>query len=456
MNLNGGIIGLDMGLGKTVIVISTICAKAYDRVLIVLPLALIEQWRQSLLKFTNMKPSDIVVYQGPERKLIAPDRLSDCRITLTTYDMVRSDPELSEYQYDCVVLDEAHNIRNPKTVGYKKCTDLASLIPEKWLLTGTTIHNSIKDFDNLAKFLCCSEEMKDEFQPLKRMEFKQKYYYRLVKSQCNLGLPEKVITDHHLRFENELHHLEYDAMYMEARAVCDSFREISSRVHISEVVVKILRLRQCCNHIDAPLNTEDYSDPDNRHFGMDSAKFLKIKEIITNAPKDDKIVIFSQWTHTLNILGDYIDTFITTESSGSPGPSGPTRSTPNYLVYGGDQSISERNRIIERFKTSDTRILLLSLSAGGVGLDMSFANHAIIVDSWWNQALESQAIDRIYRIGQKKKVFIHRLYMVETIEEWMLQIKAEKTAVEMTFHNDGDVHAIDAVKLMDLLYKYIY
>lgn len=211
-----------------------------------------------------------------------------------------------------------------------------------------------------------------------------------------------------------------------------------TQLNFSYLLVKVLRLRQCCNHSDAALDEKHYKMPSNRHDKQSSAKFNKIFEIIDSAPSSDKLIVFSQWEHSLHILGNRL-----------------RERGVSHLQYNGSFDISERNQTIQEFRTGEKRVLLITLTSGGVGLDMSFANHVILLDSWWNQALEEQAIDRVYRIGQTKKVEVHRLYMNNTIEEWMVETKREKMKVDTQFHKDNQVYIIDKHLLTEILHRYI-
>lgn len=440
--IHRGIIGLDMGLGKTPITIAMVCQRNYQRSLIVVPLSITEQWRASFAKFSNLPATQICLYQGRSRKSLD---LSQYRIVLTTYDVIRTDMvnetsvlSQSRDMFDSIFLDEAHKIRNEKTASYLTCSQLSLNIVDRWLLTGTTIHNKFSDFYNLCKFLDLPELSPITFHDTEMAtQWRSKYYYRLLKSQIELDLPEKSLHEHYLAF-GQKHVNDYLALFSEVKKVYEDYVSDPTNVNFSFLMVKILRLRQCCNHPDAALPQKLYQLSKNRHDMLSSAKFNKIKQIIRDAPTDDKILVFSQWTHSLEVLEVHL------RLNGAA-----------YLKYNGDQDISEKNHVISEFKTGKTRILLMSLTSGSVGLDLSCANHVIIMDSWWNQALEEQAIDRVYRIGQKKKVEVHRLYMKGTIEEWMVEMKREKMMVDTQFHNQNMVYHTNESLLKETLHRYI-
>ena len=437
-----GIIGLDMGLGKTVITIAIICHRNYQRTLIVLPLQILEQWKSSLVKFTNLTNDDICVYQGRSRRSL---HLARYRIVLTTYDVIRTDIALLRQQtdlFDCMILDEAHKLRNKKTLTYETCSAMSQKVGNKWLLTGTTIHNRFEDFSNLCAFLGLDDFYKAMGDATTASEWRNRYYYRLKKSQALGGpdgahLPEKSLHEHFLNLDPQ--HLEvYEQLYEETAKFYSDYSAQPTQVNFGALLVKILRLRQCCNHIDAILGEEQYRISKNRHDGVSSAKYNKILEIIQEAPTEDKLIIFSQWSHSLHILSQFLL----------------TRGITN-MTYNGEMSIGERNSMLDQFRLGQTRVLLITLTSGGVGLDMSYANHIIIMDSWWNQALEEQAIDRVYRIGQTKKVDVHRLYINLSIEDWMKEMKKEKASVDTHFHDNNEIYNVDTEKLTSLLHLYL-
>jgi SNF2 family DNA or RNA helicase len=435
---NNLILGLDMGLGKTVISLSMLAKhqEMIQQALVVLPLPILEQWRQCFLRMTNIGASNVVVFQGPGRHSID---LSRPKVVLTTYDVIRYDMALQEKtnqpsvlyqardQFQLAIFDEAHKLRNNKTATYQTCYSLTKDIPCKWLLTGTPIHNRYSDYTSLCTFVGVSSDAKT----------KAEVYYRLTKAEANLQLPEKVITEDHLQADELTRH-EYQEIFRETKKLFHQKQEGDGSISFGSILTKILRLRQCCNHPDAYLDDEAYHEPSNRHGTYLSAKMAKILELVTQAPKEDKIIIFSQWEHSLRILTDILQEHGHTS-----------------LLYSGRLDQGARTTVLHQFKTRPTRILLLTLTSGGVGLDMSYANHVILMDHWWNLALEEQAIDRIYRIGQTKKVYVHRLFVLNTIEEWMRKMKEEKGKVMDKFHLEGETYEPDHGTLNTMLQSYL-
>ena len=421
-SLTKGIIGVDMGLGKTVMTIAIICERNYSKTIIVVPLAVMSQWKDMLTQFTDLLPNEIICYQGNHRNLRG---INDARVIITTYDTLRIDidnfsTDLYKYRerFDCLILDEAHRIRNSNTECYRACAKIVKMCPAKWLLTGTPIHNSINDLIVLAQFIGVNTGS--------HKDWKETYYYRLTKAECGIKLPEKILNDHYLN-PDESHQEIYDNILQESHG---------------SVLEKILRLRQCCNHPYAMLKKSHPSNKDTQNTLDMSEKFKEIINIIQSSPSDDKIIIFSQWTRSLQLIGElFPDLGI------------------EFIEYNGSHNQQKKIDIIRQF--GDTRrdkpikVLLATISSAGVGLNLTMANHVILLDSWWGQALEEQAIDRVYRIGQTKTVYIHRLYMNNTIEEWMIEMKKEKYVIDTKFHNESLYHTINKLTLKTILQKYI-
>jgi SNF2 family DNA or RNA helicase len=446
--ITSGILGVDMGLGKTVSMIKTICDKQYNRVVIVVPPFLLNQWRQEFLKFTDIRADEIVVYHGPKRSKLQ-ESLIHSRIVLTTYGVVQSDindPEtlLFEYhtddKFDCLVFDEAHLLRNEKTILYERCSRLASRIPAKWLLSGTIIHNSIKDFVSLATLIDTDDWETVKTDPELFKDWKNRNYYHLMKADCEVPLPQKHIYERFLEFDGS-HMDEYLQILTEVKEVYKSYQAAPTSVNYHCMLAKILRLRQCCNHPNASLSVEDLMNDKNVYNDPGCAKFEEIADLCDQTQMDDKVVIFSQWAGTIKLIGKYL-----------------AAKRVSCIRYGGDLSLNDKNAVIDQFNNSSVKVLLITTKAGGVGLNLTKANHVILVDSWWNYAVEEQAIDRVYRIGQYKDVHVHRLYMKDTIEQWLIALKLKKQAINDKFHDmgsDDETQEINAPMLKQLLHKFI-
>jgi SNF2 family DNA or RNA helicase len=301
---------------------------------------------------------------------------------------------------------------------------------EAFLLTGTTIHNQFDDFQTLCEFLSIPSRGTKGALPA--------HYYRLVKEDVGeLKLPPKHLHEHFLKLD-PFHQEAYTALYEGARTLYQQYLLNPELVDINCVLTKILRLRQCCNHIDSCLDETDYRNPEMRHDEMSSSKFDKILELIGELPTGEKMIVFSQWTQTLDILAQHLQ-----------------KENIEYLQYHGDLSISQKNAVLNRFQKGSAQVMLMTIQSGGVGLNLTMASKCVLVDPWFNKALEEQAIDRIYRIGQTRPVEIHRFYATDTIEGWLISMKSEKEKINVSFHQTGEIYTINKAMLSQILGKYI-
>lgn len=440
-----GILGLDMGLGKTRTMGAKICLQKYRRTIIVLPLSILDQWRQELCTVTDITETELLTYWGTKRQTCDFEK---ARVVLTTYDVVKADINSEEtilYLYrngfDCIVLDEAHLIRNTSTKAFATCFKLGSSCKSKWLLTGTTIHNKYRDLVSLAEFLNMPEHTPTWFGTCSQDDLKawrKKYYYTLKKDECNIKLPKKIIQDIYLEFDDN-HKKIYGETHKEVMQLYSAYQAHPIQLNFTSLLAKITRLRQCCNHPNAMFYSKKTSEFEKPiHDNYKSSKFGEITNLIKNASPDDKFLIFSQWTQSLNMLNKWL--------SGS---------RIECLQYDGSLSAIQKNSVLADFKQSKTQVLLLNIQSGGVGLNLTCANNVIILDSWWTNALEEQAIDRVYRIGQKKQVNVYRLYMNNTIEHWMVKMKDEKKLVDKQLHNKNLRYEINREVLKQLLHAYV-
>lgn len=428
------IIALDMGLGKTVISCAIIANACYKRTLIIVPLPLLQQWKAALLNFTDLEPAQLAIYHGKDR--LKTD-LSLSRVVITTYDLVRYDFKNAQsplYRtagfYDSVFIDEAHTLRNHKTDLFKITTSYIYNAQYKWLLTGTVIHNKFDDFTSLLKIIDVDvANIKDSNQ---LQAVKAAHFYSLTKQQAEIKLPTKEVKEHSLGFD--LKHVEFYAdVLAEVKEVWAAFRRNSNLDTYNSLLAKILRLRQVCNHPLAPMQPQQQQHDQKL---QDTAKFEATLQIINDVHRDDKLIVFSQWANSLCLLQQYL------KNAGF-----------ESIIYSGDSSTSQKESILAKFRGS-SKILLATIQSAGVGLNLVQANHVIMLDSWWNQALENQAVDRVHRIGQVKSVYVHKFYMKDTIEDWIRAMKTQKGEVAAKF--DQSTYATpDKDMLTTLLHQHI-
>ncbi|NQX82721.1 MAG: DEAD/DEAH box helicase [Flavobacteriaceae bacterium] len=416
----GGCLADDMGLGKT---LQTICFLSYIKSkdkdikphLLVLPTSLIFNWQKEIEKFC---PSlKYLVYTGAKRKPLF-NKFSQYDIILTTYGSVINDIEkIKEFEFGYIILDESQAIKNPNSKRYKTVKLLKS--DNRLALTGTPIENNTFDLYAQMNFLNPGllgnmTHFKKEFsEPIDKNrdveassllnDMINPFLLRRTKKQVATELPEKTET------------ILYCEMGVEQRKVYDAYKDKfrdylmdkidENGVNKSQMYVLegLTKLRQICNSPEL-LN-------DNENYGSSSIKLDLLIENIKSKTANHKILVFSQFTSMLALIK--------------------ARLEENDLEYEYlDGKTKNRQNNVDNFQNNeDIRVFLISLKAGGTGLNLTAADYVFVVDPWWNPAVESQAIDRCYRIGQTKKVMAYKMICRDTIEEKILNLQESKKQI---------------------------
>ncbi len=381
--LGCGLLADDMGLGKTLQTLTTV----RGRTLVIAPRSLLGNWQREANRFRpDLKVS---IYHGPGRHL---DPESD--LTVTTYSILQLDAGiLCATEWDSVVLDEAHQIRNPETRAAMAAARLNSRF--RLALTGTPIQNSKRDLLSLFRFL--APGLFDEESELTPSAIAP-FLLRRTKEQVLTELPPKTPIDHSIAL-SEAEKSRYDALLSAARQEC--LDKIGSDRSLEPLTVfeVLLRARQACCH---PGLLEDARKSESSS-KMDALLSL-VEEILSEG---HSVLVYSQWTRFLDLIELQLKGRVS-----------------HFRL---DGSTRDRDARIEGFQESATpSVFLLSLQAGGVGLNLTRANHVIFCDPWWNPYVELQAEDRAYRMGQEKPVTIHRLIAEDTIETSIRELQAAK------------------------------
>ena len=425
----GSILADDMGLGKTIQVLTTILyLKDNDLlkgdVLIIAPTSLLSNWQKEIEKFTPSLTS--FIYHGPNRNL--PE--DDFDIILTSYGIVRSDFELIKDNLDiflCVV-DEAQNIKNPSTKQTRAIKSLES--KHRMALSGTPIENrlseywSIFDFINKGylyslrlfneKFIKPIENEHDEYVLDIFKKITSPFILRRHKTDKNIieDLPDKIVNDVYCNLT-----LNQAALYEETLNVLLRNVEDSEGITRKGLVLKLITsLKQICNH------PAQYSKS-NKMSIDESGKMEVLVNILENIlDNDEKVIIFTQYVKMGEIIQNLVENHFNQE----------------VLFFHGGLSRKKRDDVVDKFQNnSENKIMVLSLKAGGTGLNLTAAQNVIHYDLWWNPAIENQATDRAYRIGQKENVMVYRFITSGTFEERINQILTEKVVLaEMTIDNN--------------------
>lgn len=414
----GGILADDMGLGKTVQALSMLLhyfeKKGRLKALVVCPTTLIYNWENEIRKFTPSLSHRI--HHGNVRAR-RKDDFGDENVIITTYGTLRSDVQmLMKIPFDYVILDESQAIKNPAS----KVTKAACLLTarNKICMSGTPLQNNTFDIYAQMNFLNPGllgsvEFFRNEFStPIDKLgEQEQKdhlkkllypFILRRTKEQVARDLPDKTET------------ILFCEMGAAQRSIYEAYRNDyrdkilgvidEQGVNKSQLTILqgLMKLRQIC---DSPaILNEDESYPN------DSIKLEELTREITENIGEHKALIFSQFLGMLSLIKATLK-----------------ENNIAFEYFDGSTSPSERERAIQNFQSDENcRVFLISLKAGGVGLNLTAADYVYIVDPWWNPAVEQQAIDRTHRIGQTKNIFAYRMICKDTIEDKILQLQDRK------------------------------
>lgn len=404
----------DMGLGKTIQVLAFLEAynkKTDKKVLLVLPASLIGNWENEIEKFApNLK------YYVARDKYYNKYRIDNSFLILTTYQQVIKIDYFKQIEWGIIILDEAQFIKNPDTLtarGIKSLTRETSIA-----LTGTPIENnlinlwSIFDFINRGmlgtkNYFKKSVDYKhvSEESSAKLHRIINPFILRRLKSDKKIisDLPEKIEQDVYVSLSKKQIVLYNDVVHDVTSNFISTESEFKKK---ASILRKIMALKQICNH------PSQYTGELN-YLVEDSGKFQTLIDICNNIYENrEKVVVFTQFKEIADKLDDLL--FNVFHRRG--------------FVITGEVPLSRRNEYIHDFQNENIPYIILTIKTAGYGINLTAANNAILFDRWWNPAVESQAIDRIFRIGQKSNVFIYKFISKETIEEaicTLLEVKQE-------------------------------
>lgn len=437
----GGCLADDMGLGKTIQIIAFILSQREKRGhttnLIVVPTSLIFNWQEEISRFA---PSiKVLLHYGADRPKTTA-HMPDYEVVLTTYGMLLSDIQfLKKLNFNYVFLDESQVIKNPNSERYKAARLLQSR--NRIVLTGTPVENSTFDLYSQLSFACpgllgSKQYFKDiyaipidKFEYSKRaIELQQKikpFILRRTKKQVAKELPQKTETVIYCEMNTEQRKI-YDAYEKELREFIAANDDDDLNKNSMHVLTGLTRLRQICN--SPVLMKEGYS-------GENAVKIEILMEQILGKSKDHKILVFSQFVGMLDLIKAELE------------------HNSIQFEYLTGQTKDRGEKVAHFQNNEDIRVFLISLKAGGVGLNLTQADYIYLVDPWWNPAAENQAIDRSYRIGQTKNVIAVRMICSNTVEEKILTLqKKKKELAQNLLTTDGKkLQGLSKQDLMDLL-----
>lgn len=445
----GACLADDMGLGKTIQLLAflnTLKANEQNSAsLLIIPASLISNWVSEIhrfspeIKYSIAHPSFEKNSGGTRMDKESIDKYD---LIITTYSLSKKYDWLESYKWNYVILDEAQVIKNPGTKQTKAVKKLDA--NNRIIMTGTPIENRLSDlwslFDflnpgllgNIKEFSDFSRELKDNPRGYAKLKnITSPYILRRLKTDKSVisDLPDKVEMKTYSDLSKKQVVL-YANLVEELKKMLKDETEGIKRKGL--ILASLVKFKQLCNHPDQYLGRDEYCE-------LDSGKFFRLREICeTIYEKREKVLVFTQFKEITEPLKKYLETIFKHKG----------------LVFHGSTPVKKRKEIVEKFQSREyVPFMVLSIKAGGVGLNLTSANHVIHFDRWWNPAVENQATDRAFRIGQKKNVIVHKFITRGTLEEKIDAMLTEKASLSneiIQSTNEAWITQMDNDKLMNL------
>jgi non-specific serine/threonine protein kinase len=443
----GGCLADDMGLGKTIQGLGILSMLRRKKLagtdLLVVPASLIDNWHSEMQRFAPelnaliAHPSHI---PSASLKALPASEVDVHDAVITTYGTVMRTEWMKDYAWRCVILDEAQAIKNPGA----KQTRAVKVLDSKWrlALTGTPVENKLGDLWSLFDFLnpgllgsakafngfCKSlaSRKHNAYAPLRTLV--QPYILRRLKTDKAVisDLPDKTEVTAHCLLSKQQAAL-YQKSVKEMKRIIEEVEGIKRR---GVVLAFLMRFKQICNHPSQWLG-------DNVYDAGHSGKFARLRDLCEPiAARQDKVLVFTQFREMTEPLAGFLaDVF------GKPG-----------LILHGGTAVKKRQSMVMKFQENENvPFMVLSLKAGGTGLNLTAASHVIHFDRWWNPAVENQATDRAFRIGQKKNVLVHKFVCKGTVEERIDELIAGKQQLSDEILSGGAESALTEMSNDELL-----
>ena len=440
----GGILADDMGLGKTLQMIAVLLSAKErgetDPSLIVCPASLVYNWQEEFARFAPMLKTSVIAGTKAERELRLK-KAAEYDVLITSYDLLKRDIlQYSDLQFNYMVIDEAQFVKTQTTAAAKSVRLVQAR--RRFALTGTPIENRLSELWSIFDFLMPGylynyETFKRQFEtPIARSQDQEvsarlqrmisPFVLRRLKSDVLKDLPDKLEEVRYVRFEGEQQRL-YDAQATKIRAMLEKTSDEEISRNKIQILAQLTRIRQIC--CDPSLIFQDYQAA--------SAKREACLDLIRSAMDGGhRILVFSQFTSMLTLIeNDLTDAGI------------------GWYTITGATPKQERVDLVRRFNEGDIPVFLISLKAGGTGLNLTGADTVIHYDPWWNVAAQNQATDRAHRIGQTRTVCVYKLIGKDTIEEKILKLQQNKQdlADEILSGEGRSISAMSREELMALL-----
>ena len=436
----GGILADDMGLGKTLQVLSYLLALKEGGQplpsLIVCPASLVLNWEEECKKFTPQLTCVAMDGDAAHRAVLAR-RWAEADLVVTSYDLLRRDEDrYAEQPFYACILDEAQAIKNHTTQKYKAVCQVRSQV--RFALTGTPVENRLGELWSIFSFLmpgylppyknfCARFEkpivQEEDANAVRRLnQLTGPFILRRMKADVLRELPPKTENVHRIELDTEQRKL-YLAAVVDAR---EKLRAAKPEDKMAVFAV-LMRLRQIC--CDPRLVADNWSGG--------SAKLDACMELVTAAVEGGhRILLFSQFTSMLDLLAQRLD-----------------EAGVSHFTLQGSTPKPVRAELVRRFNAGEASVFLISLRAGGTGLNLTAADIVIHYDPWWNVAAQNQATDRAYRIGQKNPVQVYKLIAQDTIEEKIVELQQAKQSLAdtVTGSADGAILSMKPEELLQLL-----
>ncbi|MEV6203538.1 DEAD/DEAH box helicase [Streptomyces sp. NPDC051771] len=429
----GGCLADDMGLGKTVTVLALHLRRARrEPTLVVCPASLLGNWQREAAKFAPDVP--VRRFHGSARELGDLDG----GIVLTTYGTLRTRAaQLAERSWGMVVADEAQHVKNPFSATAKALRTIPT--PARVALTGTPVENNLSELWALldwttpgllgplkafrsrhARAAENHEELENEEAVERLARLVRPFLLRRRKSDPGIvpELPPKTESDHPVPLSREQASL-YEAVVRETLGLIEAAEGMARR----GLVMKLLTsLKQICNHPAQYLKEDAPRGGGTARLAGRSGKLALLDELLdTILAEDGSVLVFTQYVTMARLLADHLT----------------ARGIGSQLLHGGTP-VAERERMVDRFQAGEVPVFLLSLKAAGTGLNLTRAGHVVHYDRWWNPAVEDQATDRAYRIGQTQPVQVHRLVTEGTVEDRIAELLRAKKALAEAVLGSGE------------------
>lgn len=445
-----GILADDMGLGKTVQLLCVVCKYLEDETeknkkptLVVCPSSLCLNWQNEIEKFTQGVTSE-VIHGSLQDRIRKIAEINNYNIVITSYELLKRDiDEYKKYNYKFkyIIADEAQYIKNNNTQNAKAIKDIIS--ETRFALTGTPIENSLSELWSIFDFIMPGYLFRyrkfkelyetpimrdnDEIVMQKLKKLIEPFVLRRIKKEVLTELPDKTVTVLSSQMLEEQEEIYLSYLTQAKKSAMEEIKENGIEKSQIKILALLTRLRQVCCH--PSLFIENYEGG--------SGKLNQCIEIIKDAIQSGhKILLFSGYTAMFDIIEKELK-----------------KEQISYLKLTGQTKVSDRINLVDEFNNNpDKKLFLISLKAGGTGLNLVGADMVIHYDPWWNVSSENQATDRTYRIGQKRNVQVYKLITKNSIEEKIYDLQKRKEALidNMLSTNQTFISKLSKEEIMNL------